>query len=133
MTGAGNFERALRIHEAREHHAEHFQLQLKKEWHEFEAHKQHANLLDKVPDSRGEDCDASKEANESPGKRNMVEGCSRTLVGRAAVMLLIPEPAGVLANNREWSAWGMGGGLRWGGGMATAQSSTITNGMLGVD
>src|SRR5215467_14704527 len=34
---------------------------------------------------------------------------------------------------REWSAWGMGGGLRWGGGMATAQSSTITNGMLAVD
>jgi len=60
VTGAENFERALRIHEAREHHAEHFQLQLKKEWHEFEAHKQHANLLDKVPDSRGEDCDASE-------------------------------------------------------------------------
>ena len=34
---------------------------------------------------------------------------------------------------REWSAWGMGGGLRWGGGMATAQSSVITNGMLAVD
>jgi hypothetical protein len=34
---------------------------------------------------------------------------------------------------RQWSAWGMGGGLRWGGGMATAQSSTITNGMLAVD
>jgi len=48
-------------------------------------------------------------------------------------MLLIPEPAGVLANNREWSAWGMGGGLRWGGGMASAESSTITNGMLAVD
>ena len=34
---------------------------------------------------------------------------------------------------RQWTAWGMGGGLRWGGGMATAQSSTITNGMLAVD
>ena len=34
---------------------------------------------------------------------------------------------------REWSAWGMGGGLRWGGGMASAESSTITNGMLAVD
>ncbi|HTQ95263.1 MAG TPA: DUF4136 domain-containing protein [Candidatus Acidoferrum sp.] len=34
---------------------------------------------------------------------------------------------------RQWNAWGMGGGLRWGGGMASAQSSTITNGMLGVD
>lgn len=33
---------------------------------------------------------------------------------------------------REWSAWGMGGGLRWGG-MASAESSTITNGMLAVD
>jgi hypothetical protein len=33
---------------------------------------------------------------------------------------------------REWNAWGMGGGLRWGG-MGTATSSTITNGMLGVD
>jgi len=75
----------------------------------------------------------AKEATQSPGKRNIAEGCSRTLVGRAAVMLLIPEPAGALANNREWSAWGMGGGLRWGGGMATAQSSTITNGMLAVD
>jgi hypothetical protein len=27
----------------------------------------------------------------------------------------------------------MGGGLRWGGGMETAMSSTITNGMLAVD
>lgn len=35
----GNFERALRIHEAREHHAEHFQLQLGKERREFEARK----------------------------------------------------------------------------------------------
>lgn len=34
---------------------------------------------------------------------------------------------------REWNAWGMGGGLRWGGGMGTAESSTITNGMLAVD
>ena len=34
---------------------------------------------------------------------------------------------------REWNAWGMGGGLRWGGGMGTATSSTITNGMLAVD
>ena len=60
VTGAGNFERALRIHEAREHHSDQIQLQLEKERREFEAHKQHANLLDKVPDSRGEDCDASK-------------------------------------------------------------------------
>lgn len=33
---------------------------------------------------------------------------------------------------REWSAWGMGGGLRWGG-MGTATSSTVSNGMLAVD
>jgi len=33
---------------------------------------------------------------------------------------------------REWSAWGMGGGLRWGG-MGSATSSTITNGTLAVD
>jgi hypothetical protein len=33
---------------------------------------------------------------------------------------------------RQWNAWGMGGGLRWGG-MGTATSSTITNGMLAVD
>ena len=35
-----------------------------------------------------------KEGTQSPGKRNMVEGSSKTLVGRAAVMLLIPAPAG---------------------------------------
>jgi Domain of unknown function (DUF4136) len=34
---------------------------------------------------------------------------------------------------RQWNAWGMGGGLRWGGGMGTATSSTISNGMLAVD
>src|SRR5215472_8884005 len=33
---------------------------------------------------------------------------------------------------RQWNAWGMGGGLRWGG-MGSATSSTITNGMLAVD
>ena len=33
---------------------------------------------------------------------------------------------------REWNAWGMGGGLRWGG-MGTATSSMITNGMLAID
>ena len=74
----------------------------------------------------------AKEATESPGKRNIAEGYSRTLVGRAAVMLLIPEPAGALASNREWSAWGMGGGLA-GAEWQRAQSSTITTGMLAVD
>ena len=33
---------------------------------------------------------------------------------------------------RQWNAWGMGGGLRWGG-MGSATSSTIDNGTLGVD
>lgn len=34
---------------------------------------------------------------------------------------------------RQWNAYGMGGGLRWGGGMANAQSSTINNGTLVLD
>ncbi len=33
---------------------------------------------------------------------------------------------------KQWNGFGMGGGLRWGG-MATATSSTITNGSLVVD
>ena len=33
---------------------------------------------------------------------------------------------------RQWNAYGMGGGLRWGG-MANAQSSTISNGSLVLD
>ncbi len=33
---------------------------------------------------------------------------------------------------RQWNAYGMGGGLRWGG-MGTATSSTISNGTLVVD
>jgi hypothetical protein len=34
---------------------------------------------------------------------------------------------------RQWNGYGMGGGPRWGGGMATATSSTISNGSLVVD
>jgi hypothetical protein len=34
---------------------------------------------------------------------------------------------------KQWNAYGMGGGLRWGGGMATAQSSTIDIGTLVLD
>jgi len=34
---------------------------------------------------------------------------------------------------KQWNAYGMGGGLRWGGGMATAQSSTISTGTLVLD
>ena len=41
-----------------------------------------------------------KEATPSPGKRTIAESYSGTLVERTAVMLLIPEPAGVLADNR---------------------------------
>ena len=34
---------------------------------------------------------------------------------------------------KEWNAYGMGGGLRWGGGMATATQSMIDVGTLVVD
>lgn len=34
---------------------------------------------------------------------------------------------------RQWNAYGMGGGLRWGGGMASATSSTISIGTLVLD
>jgi len=34
---------------------------------------------------------------------------------------------------KQWNAYGTGGGLRWGGGMATAQSSTISVGTLVLD
>jgi hypothetical protein len=37
-----------------------------------------------------------------------------------------------IQQQRQWNAWGMGGGLRWGG-MASATSSTIDNGTLAVD
>lgn len=33
----------------------------------------------------------------------------------------------------QWNAYGMGGGYRWGGGMATAQQSTINVGTLVLD
>src|SRR5580700_6355348 len=38
-----------------------------------------------------------------------------------------------ITQQKEWNAYGMGGGLRWGGGMATAQSSTINIGTLVLD
>jgi hypothetical protein len=34
---------------------------------------------------------------------------------------------------KQWNAYGMGGGIRWGGGMGTATSSTIDVGTLVVD
>jgi hypothetical protein len=34
---------------------------------------------------------------------------------------------------KQWNAYGMGGGPRWGGGMGTATSSTISNGTLVLD
>lgn len=34
---------------------------------------------------------------------------------------------------QQWNAYGMGGGIRWGGGMATATSSTINTGTLALD
>ena len=36
-------------------------------------------------------------------------------------------------HQEQWNAYGMGGGYRWGGGMATATSSTISIGTLVVD
>ncbi len=38
-----------------------------------------------------------------------------------------------IGQERQWNAYGMGGGLRWGGGMATAQESTISTGTLVLD
>jgi len=38
-----------------------------------------------------------------------------------------------LAQQEQWNAYGMGGGYRWGGGMATATSSTIDIGTLVLD
>ena len=38
-----------------------------------------------------------------------------------------------VAQQQQWNAYGMGGGLRWGGGMATATSSTIDVGTLVLD
>jgi hypothetical protein len=34
---------------------------------------------------------------------------------------------------KQWNAYGMGGGVRWGGGMASATSSTINVGTLAID
>jgi hypothetical protein len=38
-----------------------------------------------------------------------------------------------ITQERQWNAYGTGGGLRWGGGMGTATSSTIQIGTLGLD
>ena len=38
-----------------------------------------------------------------------------------------------IQQQRQWNVWGMGGGLRWGGGMGSATQSTIDNGTLAVD
>jgi hypothetical protein len=38
-----------------------------------------------------------------------------------------------ITQQRQWSAYGMGGGWRMGGGMATATSSTLSIGTLGLD
>jgi hypothetical protein len=40
---------------------------------------------------------------------------------------------GSIGQEKQWNAYGMGGGLRWGGGMATAQSTTISIGTLVLD
>lgn len=38
-----------------------------------------------------------------------------------------------MQQEKQWNAYGMGGGVRWGGGMATAQQSTISVGTLVLD
>jgi hypothetical protein len=38
-----------------------------------------------------------------------------------------------VSQEKQWNAYGMGGGVRWGGGMASAQSSTISIGTLVLD
>lgn len=38
-----------------------------------------------------------------------------------------------VTQEKQWNGYGMGGGLRWGGGMATATSSTIKVGTLALD
>src|SRR2546427_6840346 len=38
-----------------------------------------------------------------------------------------------IQQQQQWNAYGMGGGWRFGGGMATATSSTLQIGTLGVD
>jgi hypothetical protein len=38
-----------------------------------------------------------------------------------------------VSQQKQWNAYGMGGGIRWGGGMATATSSTINTGTLALD
>jgi len=38
-----------------------------------------------------------------------------------------------VSQQTQWNAYGMGGGYRWGGGMATATSSTIDTGTLVLD
>ena len=38
-----------------------------------------------------------------------------------------------VSQQKQWNAYGTGGGLRWGGGMATATSSTINIGTLVLD
>jgi hypothetical protein len=48
------------------------------------------------------------------------------------VDLLIGYQASI-DQEKQWNAYGMGGGVRWGGGMATAQQSTIGIGTLVLD
>jgi hypothetical protein len=46
--------------------------------------------------------------------------------------LLIGYQASI-GQEKQWNAYGTGGGLRWGGGMASAQQSTISTGTLVLD
>ena len=67
------------------------------------------------------------------------QAINNTLAGKGFTMVTGDTKADLyvgyqcfIQQQREWNAWGMGGGLRWGG-MGTATSSTIDNGTLAVD
>jgi hypothetical protein len=67
------------------------------------------------------------------------QAVNNTLAGKGFTMVTGDTKADLyvgyqcfIQQQRQWNAWGMGGGLRWGG-MGTATSSTIDNGTLAVD
>jgi hypothetical protein len=67
------------------------------------------------------------------------QAINNTLAGKGFTMVTGDAKADLyvgyqcfIQQQRQWNAWGMGGGLRWGG-MGSATSSTIDNGTLAVD
>jgi hypothetical protein len=63
---------------------------------------------------------------------NVLAGKGFTMVASDAKADLNVGYQCFIQQQRQWNAWGMGGGLRWGG-MGSATSSTIDNGTLAVD